>query len=75
MFYAAEAIRRKPVGPRATEWAYRTGIALVLTLMVVVTVNDVFVATPVRQLTRRGCSSSVCVESGPHGAQMLGHAG
>ncbi|WP_296720350.1 RIP metalloprotease RseP [Erythrobacter sp.] len=42
MFYAAEAIRRKPVGPRATEWAYRTGIALVLTLMVVVTVNDLF---------------------------------
>ncbi len=42
MFYAAEAIRRKPVGPRATEWAYRTGIALVLMLMVVVTVNDIF---------------------------------
>ncbi len=41
MFYAAEAIRRKPVGPRATEWAYRTGIALVLMLMVVVTVNDI----------------------------------
>ena len=42
MFYAAEAIRRKPVGPQATEWAYRTGIALVLMLMVVVTVNDLF---------------------------------
>ncbi|KPF64928.1 RIP metalloprotease RseP [Porphyrobacter sp. AAP60] len=42
VFYAAEAIRRKPVGPQATEWAYRTGIALVLTLMVVVTVNDLF---------------------------------
>lgn len=41
MFYAAEAIRRKPVGPQATEWAYRTGIALVLMLMVVVTVNDI----------------------------------
>ncbi len=41
MFYAAEAIRRKPVGPRATEWAYRTGIALVLMLMVMVTVNDI----------------------------------
>lgn len=39
-FYAAEAIRRKPVGPQATEWAYRTGIAVVLLLMVVVTVND-----------------------------------
>ncbi|MFY8047951.1 MAG: RIP metalloprotease RseP [Erythrobacter sp.] len=42
MFYLAEAIRRKPVGPQATEWAYRTGIALVLVLMVVVTVNDLF---------------------------------
>lgn len=41
MFYAAEAIRRKPVGPQATEWAYRTGIALVLMLMLVVTVNDI----------------------------------
>ena len=44
-FYAVEAIRRKPVGPQATEWAYRTGIAIVLTLMVVVTVND-FVSLP-----------------------------
>jgi regulator of sigma E protease len=42
MFYLAEAIRRKPVGPQVTEWAYRTGIALVLMLMVVVTVNDLF---------------------------------
>lgn len=41
MFYAAEAIRRKPVGAQATEWAYRTGIALVLMLMAVVTVNDI----------------------------------
>lgn len=40
-FYAAEAIRRKPVGPEATEWAYRAGIAVVLIFMVVVTVNDV----------------------------------
>jgi regulator of sigma E protease len=40
-FYAAEAIRRKPVGPQATEWAYKTGIAVVLAFMVVVTINDV----------------------------------
>ena len=45
-FYAAEAVRRKPVGPRGTELAYRTGIALVLTLMVFVTINDV-VSLPV----------------------------
>ena len=42
MFYLAEAIRRKPMGPQATEWAYRTGIALVLMLMVVVPVIDIF---------------------------------
>lgn len=40
-FYAAEAVRRKPVGPQTTEWAYRAGIAVVLVFMVVVTVNDV----------------------------------
>ncbi|MEQ8826929.1 MAG: site-2 protease family protein, partial [Parvibaculum sp.] len=45
-FYAAEAVRRKPVGPQATEWAYRTGIFLVLVFMAVVTVNDV-VSLPV----------------------------
>lgn len=40
-FYAAEAVRRKPVGPRGQEWAYRTGIAFVLALMLFVTINDV----------------------------------
>ncbi len=39
-FYAAEAIRRKPVGPRGMELAYRTGVAVVLALMVFVTIND-----------------------------------
>ena len=45
-FYAAEAIRRKPVGQRGQEWAFRTGVALVLMLMLFVTVNDV-VSLPV----------------------------
>jgi regulator of sigma E protease len=40
-FYAAEAVRRKPLGPRSQEWAFRTGIALVLMLMLFVTINDV----------------------------------
>ena len=39
-FYAAEAVRRKPVGPRGMEVAYRSGIALVLMLMLFVTFND-----------------------------------
>ena len=40
-FYAAEAIRRKPVGQRGQEWAFRTGIAFVMALMLFVTINDV----------------------------------
>ena len=39
-FYAAEAVRRKPIGPRGQEVAYRAGVALVLMLMVFVTIND-----------------------------------
>jgi len=39
-FYAAEAVRRKPLGVRSQEWAFRTGLALVLALMLVVTFND-----------------------------------
>jgi regulator of sigma E protease len=39
-FYAAEAVRRKPVSPRGQEMAFRAGVALVLALMLFVTVND-----------------------------------
>ncbi len=45
-FYAAEAVRRKPVGQRGQEVAYRTGMALVLMLMIFVTINDL-VSLPV----------------------------
>lgn len=40
-FYAAEAIRRKPLGQRSQEWAFRIGMGSVLALMVFVTVNDI----------------------------------
>ena len=40
-FYAAEAIRRKPASPRSQEWAFRTGMALVLGLMLFVTIVDI----------------------------------
>jgi regulator of sigma E protease len=40
VFYAAEAVRRKPVGVRGQEMAFRAGVALVLALMLFVTVND-----------------------------------
>lgn len=39
-FYAAEAIRRRPIGARSQEWAFRTGLAFVLALMLLVTLND-----------------------------------
>lgn len=40
MFYAAEAIRRKPLPMQAQEWAFRGGLALLLTFMIFVTAND-----------------------------------
>ena len=39
-FYAAEAVRRKPLDLRSQEWAFRTGLAFVLALMLFVTIND-----------------------------------
>lgn len=39
-FYAAEAIRGKPLGQRAQEYGFRLGLALVFTLMVFATWND-----------------------------------
>ena len=41
VFYAAETVRRKPVGARSQEWAFRTGMAFVLALMLFVTINDI----------------------------------
>lgn len=40
-FYAAEAIRRRPASPRSQELAFRTGMALVLGLMLFVTIVDI----------------------------------
>jgi regulator of sigma E protease len=40
LFYVAEAIRGKPLGQRAQEYGFRIGFALVLTLMVFATWND-----------------------------------
>ncbi len=41
VFYAAEAVRRRPVDARGQEWAFRTGLAFVLALMLFVTINDI----------------------------------
>ncbi len=40
LFYFAEAIRGRPLGQRAQEYGFRLGLALVLTLMVFATWND-----------------------------------
>lgn len=40
VFYAYEAIRRRPAPPQAQEWAFRFGFAAIVTLMLVVTFND-----------------------------------
>ena len=40
LFYAIEAVRRRPVGPEAQEWAYRGGLAALAALMLLVTFND-----------------------------------
>ncbi len=39
--YAAEAVRRRPLGARSQEWAFRTGLAFMLALMLFVTLNDI----------------------------------
>jgi regulator of sigma E protease len=40
LFYAAEALLGRPLGQRAQEYGFRIGLALVLTLMVFATWND-----------------------------------
>ena len=40
MFYAVEAVRRRPASPWAMEWAFRGGLAAILALMLLVTFND-----------------------------------
>jgi regulator of sigma E protease len=40
LFYVAEGIRGKPLGQRAQEYGFRIGLALVMTLMVFATWND-----------------------------------
>jgi regulator of sigma E protease len=40
LFYGIEAVRGRPIGERAQEYSFRIGLALVLSLMIFVTVND-----------------------------------
>ncbi len=40
LFYSAEAVRRRPVSAKAQDWAFRGGLAFLLTFILMVTVND-----------------------------------
>jgi regulator of sigma E protease len=41
LFYLAEMVRRRPVRPQVQEWAFRSGLVLLLSLMLFVTFNDI----------------------------------
>jgi regulator of sigma E protease len=40
LFYTIEGVIRRPVPPQAQDWAFRTGFAVLMTLMLFVTFND-----------------------------------
>jgi regulator of sigma E protease len=40
LFYTIEGVRRKPLRPEAQEWAFRTGLFVLLALMIFITFND-----------------------------------
>ncbi|NIJ16108.1 RIP metalloprotease RseP [Sphingobium vermicomposti] len=40
LFYGLEAVQRKPVSAKVQEWAYRSGLAMLLAMMMLVTFND-----------------------------------
>ncbi|WP_380878762.1 zinc metalloprotease [Sphingomonas sp. DBB INV C78] len=40
LFYTLEGIVRRPLNPAVQEWAFRTGLAVLLAFMIFVTVND-----------------------------------
>jgi regulator of sigma E protease len=42
VFYAIEAVRGKPLGPKAQEWGFRIGLSFVVMLMLLGTTNDLF---------------------------------
>ena len=40
VFYGIEAVRRRPVSEQAQDWAFRGGLAFILALLLLTTVND-----------------------------------
>jgi regulator of sigma E protease len=41
LYYAVEAVRRRPLSERAQEFGFRIGLAIVLMLMLYATFNDI----------------------------------
>nr|WP_265571515.1 M50 family metallopeptidase [Sphingomicrobium nitratireducens] len=52
LFYSVEAVRRRPLGERAQEWAFRGGLALLLALILFTTINDLASFGLVERLSR-----------------------
>jgi regulator of sigma E protease len=40
LLYAVEALRRRPLGERTQQWAFMSGFAAIMSLMAVLTWND-----------------------------------
>jgi regulator of sigma E protease len=49
-FYLVETVRRRPVSMEALDWAFRGGLALILTLLLFVTGNDLGLWTKLERL-------------------------
>ena len=50
VFYLFEGIMRRPVPERAMEWAFRSGLAVLLSFMIFVTLNDILSLNAFRKL-------------------------
>jgi regulator of sigma E protease len=51
LLYAVEAVRRQPISARVQEWAFMSGFAAIMSLMVVLTWNDLGSIGVVKTLT------------------------
>ncbi|GGI74417.1 zinc metalloprotease [Polymorphobacter multimanifer] len=51
LLYAVEAVRRRPLGERFQQWAFMSGFAAIMTLMVVLTWNDLSSVGVFKQLS------------------------
>src|SRR3546814_15516221 len=54
LFYLIEGVRRKPLKPEAQQWAFRTGLAALLALMIFATLNALATRTEERRVWK-GC--------------------